>query len=45
MGEIYTILTSAGFSTRLSAPNIVRVAMLVLPAPVGAQISMLSTPW
>lgn len=44
MGDIYTILTSDGVSTRFSAPIIVKVAMFVFPAPVGAQISMLSTP-
>lgn len=40
MGDIYTILTSYSFFTYFIAWRIVNVAMLVLPAPVGAQTNI-----
>jgi len=40
IGEIYTTLTSSAFYTDFIAWRIVRVAILVFPAPVGAQTSI-----
>ena len=40
IGEIYTILTSSWDPAYWMACNIAKVAILVLPAPVGAQTNM-----